>query len=210
VLGGTGKAFMAGGDVALFSGGPEKAANALNELLDNLNPAILTLRALEAPILAGVQGVAAGAGLSLTLLADIVLAADKARFMLAYDRIAAVPDCGGSWFLTQRVGHIRTSELMMLSRELDAAEAKDWGLVTATTPLANFDYELDQLAHKLARGPTLAYGQFRRMLEQAAGSSLAAHLEAERRAFLSIIRTRDFEEGVSAFLEKRPASFRGI
>jgi 2-(1,2-epoxy-1,2-dihydrophenyl)acetyl-CoA isomerase len=210
VLGATGKAFMAGGDVALFSGGGEKASNAINELLDNLNPAILALRALDAPILAGVQGVAAGAGFSLALLADIVLAADKARFMMAYDRIAAVPDCGGSWFLAQRVGHIRASEFMMLSRELDAAQARDWGLITSTVPLADFDRELDLLARKLAAGPTRAYGQFRRLLEQAAGSSLAAHLEAERRAFLSIIRTKDFGEGVCAFLEKRPACFRGI
>jgi 2-(1,2-epoxy-1,2-dihydrophenyl)acetyl-CoA isomerase len=210
VLGGAGKAFMAGGDVSLFAGGADKAATAINQLLDCLNPAILSLRALDAPILAGVQGVAAGAGLSLALMADVLVATDRARFMMAYDRIAAVPDCGGSWFLKQRVGVSRATELMMLSRELDAAEAKNWGMVTTTTPVESFNLELQQLARKLAVGPTRAYGQFRRLLERASCSSLAAQLEAERRAFLSIIKTRDFEEGVCAFLEKRPALFRGI
>lgn len=209
-LSGMGRAFMAGGDVAAFAGGADKAASAINDLLDCLNPAILELRQLNAPILAGVHGVAAGAGLSLALLADITLAADGTRFLLAYDRIGAVPDCGGSWFLSQRVGRTHANELMMLSRELDAAGAKACGLVTAVAEKASFDAEFEALARQLAAGPSRAYAEFRSLLDKTAGVSLAEHLESERRAFLAITQTRDFEEGVSAFLEKRPPSFKGI
>jgi 2-(1,2-epoxy-1,2-dihydrophenyl)acetyl-CoA isomerase len=208
-LSGLGRAFMAGGDVAAFAGGADKAARAIDDLLDCLNPAILKLRQLNAPILAGVHGVAAGAGLSLALLADVVLAAEGTRFLLAYDRIGAVPDCGGSWFLCQRAGRARANELMMLSRELDAAEAKAWGLVTAVAEKASFDVEFEALARKLAAGPSRAYAEFRSLLDKSAGCSFAEHLESERLAFLAITQTKDFEEGVRAFLEKRPPSFRG-
>lgn len=209
VLSGAGKAFMAGGDVASFAGGPEVAERSINALLDRLHPAILALRALDAPVLAAVHGVAAGAGLSMALLADIVLATENTRFLLAYDRIGTVPDCGGSWFLCHKAGAGRAAELMMLSAELSAAQAKEWGIVTATCEAAVFEAETDRLAKKLAAGPSRAHGRFRQLADRATGGGLAAHLEAEREAFVAMTRTADFSEGVSAFMEKRAAAFSG-
>jgi 2-(1,2-epoxy-1,2-dihydrophenyl)acetyl-CoA isomerase len=210
VLKGEGRAFMAGGDVAAFAGGATRAEAAINELLDRLHPAILCLRELNAPIVSGVHGVAAGAGLSLALMADIVVAANDARFILAYDRLGTVPDCGGSWLLAHRVGYGRASELMMMGRTLSADEAQSWGIVNAIAPAASFEAELDKLARKLASGPSRAYGAFRQLLESATARSLAAQLEAERTAFIAMTKTHDFAEGVSAFLEKRPPIFQGI
>jgi 2-(1,2-epoxy-1,2-dihydrophenyl)acetyl-CoA isomerase len=209
VMTGAGRAFMAGGDVASFAGSPARAREGVNALLDALNPAILTLRGLDAPILAGVRGVAAGAGLSLALAADLILASADARFLLAYDRIGATPDCGGSWFLPRRLGAGRASEMMMLSRTLDAQQALSWGLIAETAAPEEFETRLDAMARQLAAGPTRAHGAFRQLADSAFGTSLAAHLEAERASFLRLTETADFAEGTSAFLEKRVARFRG-
>jgi len=207
VLIGNGRAFMAGGDIDGFRDG--RAAWSVNALLDALHPAILTLRALDAPIVAAVRGAAAGAGLSLALLADLVLAEDTARFILAYDRLGTVPDCGGSWCLPRKVGSGRASELMLLGRTLSAAEAHAWGIVTSIAPAAEFDTALETMAAQLAAGPTRAFGAFRRLLDHSAGQPLSAHLEAERDAFLALLETEDFNEGVAAFSEKRLPHFQG-
>lgn len=209
VLTGAGRAFMAGGDVASFARDPANAPKVVNAILDALNPALVSLRALDAPVLAGVRGVAAGAGFSLAMAADLVLAEDTARFVLAYDRIGAVPDCGGSWFLPRKLGTGRAAELMMLSRALSATEALDWGLINRTAAADQFDAALDAMARQLAEGPAQAMGAFRRLSDAAFGAPLATHLEAERAAFLGLTGTRDFAEGTAAFLEKRPARFYG-
>jgi 2-(1,2-epoxy-1,2-dihydrophenyl)acetyl-CoA isomerase len=209
VLRGVGRAFMAGGDVGDFAGADAQPAERLNAILDAMNPAVLALRACDAPIVAGVHGVAAGAGLTLALMADIVVAEDQARFLLAYERIGAVPDCGGSWFLARKVGAGRAAELMLLSRTLTATEARDWGIVSEVVPADAFDGALDSMAQKLANGPSLAFAAFRRLLDGAAYQPLTAQLEEERATFLRIAATADFAEGTAAFLEKRPASFAG-
>jgi len=207
VLSGNGRAFMAGGDVNEFRDG--RAVSTLHALFDILHPAILTLRTLDAPIIAGVRGVAAGAGLSLTLMADVVLAENDARFLLAYDRLGAVPDCGGSWFLPRKIGNGRANELMLLNRTLSAVEARDWGIVTTLAPANEFEVALNALSTQLATGPTRAFGAFRRLLDQGTGPTLAAHLETERDAFLALTATEDFAQGVIAFTEKRSPRFRG-
>jgi 2-(1,2-epoxy-1,2-dihydrophenyl)acetyl-CoA isomerase len=209
VLTGAGRAFMAGGDVASFAGGADRARNGVNALLDALHPAILALRDLDAPILAAVRGVAAGAGLSLALSADIVVADSDARFMLAYERIGAVPDCGGSWFLSRKAGVGRAAAMMMLSKSLTAAEAREWGLVTVIAPKNGFDGAVTETARTLAEGPCLAHAAFRKLADAAQGATLAAHLEAERAAFLSLTATADFAEGTAAFMEKRQPQFKG-
>lgn len=209
VLTGAGRTFMAGGDVASFAGSPERAREGVNSLLDALNPAVLVLRALDAPILAGVRGVAAGAGLSLALAADLILAAEDARFLMAYDRIGGVPDCGGSWHLARRVGAGRAAEMMMLSRMLSASEARDWGLVAEVAPVDGFDAALDAMARRLAAGPSRAHAAFRRLNDAAFTAPLSAQLEAERAAFLAFTDSADLAEGTAAFLEKRAARFAG-
>lgn len=209
VLKGAGSAFMAGGDISSMAGTPEQAGKTINAILNAVNPAILLLRSMDAPVIAAVTGVAAGAGLSLVLMADLVVARDDARFLLAYNGIGAVPDCGGSWFLTHKIGAGRAAELMLLGRTLSAAEAKDWGLITELAPEEQYEKLLAHIVAKAANGPTRAFGAFRQLTDKAHGNQLADHLEAERAAFVEITHTADFAEGVAAFLAKRTAEFRG-
>ncbi|MBU2872607.1 enoyl-CoA hydratase/isomerase family protein [Marinobacter salexigens] len=209
VLTGSGRSFMAGGDVASMAGTKEQIRDFINGLLVPLNEAILLLRSIGAPMIAAVKGPAAGAGLSLALMADIVVAEDRAKFLIAYNGIGAVPDCGCTWFLPHKAGATRAAEMMILGRQLSAQEAKDWGLITSIAPSDSYDEILATTIKRVASGPTKAFGAFRQLVDQAAGRSLAQQLEAERQAFLKIAHTGDFEEGVSAFLAKRPAAFSG-
>lgn len=208
VLSGAGRAFAAGGDVASFTAnGIENAPGVIHDLLDALNPAILALRQHPAPVITAVRGAAAGAGLSLAISGDLVVAADNARFVVAYDRIGASPDCGLSWFLPRRVGRGMAFEMMLTARSLTAAEALAARLADRVVAEADFDAAVDQLAALVASGPTQAYGQFKALLD---GSlDLADHLEAERRAFIACTRTADFAEGVAGFTGKRKAVFAG-
>ena len=138
-----------------------------------------------------------------------MIADEEAKFLVAYNGIGAVPDCGGSWALAHKVGAGRAAELMLLGRTLGAAEARDWGIVNEVVPDSEFDNRLNWMIEKVAQGPTRAYGAFRKLIDQANGGRLADHLEAERAAFLEMTRTEDFAEGVSAFLGKRQSEFRG-
>ncbi|MCL7945489.1 enoyl-CoA hydratase-related protein [Marinobacter sp. ATCH36] len=210
VLTGAGRAFMAGGDIASMAGTPDQAGGTISAILDAVNPAILLLRGMDAPVIAAVKGVAAGAGLSLAMMADIIVAEENTKFLVAYNGIGAVPDCGGSWFLPHRVGAGRASEMMILGRTLAAPEARDWGLINTVAPDEQFESVLTATVAKAAEGPGQAFGAFRRLVDQASGgNSLAEHLEAERQAFLAMTRTTDFSEGVSAFLAKRKPRFKG-
>lgn len=208
VLAGAGRAFAAGGDVASFlKGGAEKAPDVLNEILDAVNPAVVALRNHPAPVITAVRGAAAGAGLALAILGDVVVAEERARFVLAYDKLGTSPDCGASWFLPRRVGRGVAFQMMLTGRILTAPEALAAGLVDQVEPEANFDAAVDALAARIAAGPTQAFGQFKRLMDS--GLGLADQLEAERAGFLSCIPTQDFSEGVHAFLEKRTPAFKG-
>ena len=207
VLAGAGRAFVAGGDIAAFAAEP---ARVVDELLEALHPAILALRATPAPVLAVVQGAAAGAGLSLVLGADLVVAGDRARFVIAYDRVGASPDCGGTWFLPRKVGRARAFEMMLLGQVLDAEAARAMGIVSLVVPAAELERRADELAHRVAAGPTAAYGRFKRLVDDALAAPLAQHLQAEREAFLASTATADFREGVAAFIAKREPVFKGV
>ena len=208
VLTGAGRAFAAGGDVASFlANGIEGAPAVINELLDALNPAIVALRQHPAPVITAVRGAAAGAGLALAIAGDMVIAEERARFVIAYDKIGAPPDCGLSWFLPRRVGRGLAFEMMLTSRTLTAPEALACRLVDRVEPEATFDAALNDLAVRIASGPTLAYGQFKRLLDT--DTDLASQLEAERLGFAATTATADFAEGVAAFVAKRPAAFTG-
>ena len=209
VLTGSGRAFVAGGDVASMSGSEEQTRDVINGLLLPLNEAIVMIRSMDAPIIAGVNGAAAGAGLSLALMADIIVAKESARFLIGYNGLGAVPDCGCTWFLPQKIGTARATEMMMLNRQLSATEAKDWGLVAEVGTPDSFEELLANTAARVAGGPTKAFGAFRRLVDQAGGRSLSTQLEAERQAFLNTAQTDDFKEGVAAFTSKRRAEFTG-
>lgn len=207
VLTGAGKAFVAGGDVASFAADPDHADRTLSLILKHMHPALLTLRALDAPVLAAVNGAAAGAGLSLVLGADYVVANRSARLVLAYDKLGAPPDCGGSWFLARKVGRARAFDMMLTGATLTAEDGLAEGVVNLVADEEEFPDAVRKVAEKIASGPTLAFGRFKRLMD--ADLPLAAQMELEREAFISAARTEDFRHAAAAFVARQPVAFRG-
>lgn len=209
VIAAAGRAFVAGGDVAAFGTDFSRSADVVNALLDALHPAILRLREQDAPVIAAVRGVAAGAGLSLVLGADLVVAEEGTRFVIAYDKVGVSPDCGGTWFLPHKVGAAKAAEMMLLGAALDAQAAKHAGIVNVVAPAGELDRVAAEMAARVAAGATRAFGHFRRLSDAALTTPLAEQLEGERAAFIAATTTDDFRSGVSAFLEKRKPTFTG-
>ena len=210
VLKGSGRSFCAGGDVARFAGGREDVAEAVESIIGPLHEAIGLLTDLAAPSVACLHGAVAGAGLSLALACDLAIAASDARFTLAYARIGATPDASSTWYLPRVVGLRRAKEMALLAETVDAPEALRLGIVNRVVPAEGLEEETAGVAARLAAGPTAAYGRIKRLLQaSAAGAPLRNQLEAEREAFLASVATDDFEEGVAAFLAKRPPRFEG-
>ena len=206
VLRGTGKGFMAGGDLATLRADPVQGAR---DLLAPLNEAVALLAQLNAPVIAQVHGVAAGAGLSLMLQADFVLAAEGTRFNLAYINLGTSCDVGASWALPRLVGLRRALEIAMLGDTYSASEAERLGLVNRVVPAAELDAAVQELAQRLASGPTLAYGHMRRLMRNAFDHDLPAQLAAEAEAFVACAHSADLPEGIAAFHAKRPATYQG-
>ena len=208
LLKGAGKGFCAGGDVSQFLAGGD-IVTAIAAIMDPLHEALRVLDSLPQPTIACLHGAVAGGGLSLALACDLAIAAENARFSMAYARIGATPDLAGSFHLPRLVGLRKAKEIALLGETFDAAEALRLGLVNRVVPSEQAEQEALALARRLAEGPTQAYGRIRRLLTSAADHDLAAHLEAEQQTFAESTRTADFREGVTAFLEKRPARFAG-
>lgn len=206
VLRGAGKGFMAGGDLATLRADPVQGAK---DLLTPLNEAVALLAQLNAPVIAQVHGVAAGAGLSLMLQADFVLAAEGTRFNLAYINLGTSCDVGASWALPRLVGLRRALEIALLGDTYGAQEAERLGLVNRVVPAAELDAAVQELAQRLASGPTLAYGHMRRLMRTSFDHDLPTQLTAEADAFVACARTADLPEGIAAFYAKRPAAFQG-
>jgi 2-(1,2-epoxy-1,2-dihydrophenyl)acetyl-CoA isomerase len=207
VLCGAGRAFMAGGDIGAFQG-PEALAE-IRRILEPMHEAVAGLAALPVPVLASIQGAAAGAGLSLALGADVAIAAEDARFALGYLKLGTVPDCGGSWALPRLLGLRGAMGMALLGDELDGRAALAAGLVNRLVPAETLAAETDALAERLAAGPTTAFGRAKVLLRAASGRDLGAQLQAEEAAFLACAATTDFAEGVAAFLERRRPGFTG-
>ena len=205
---GAGKMFCAGGDVKAFAAQDDLSAY-ITEMLTHLHIAVSRLRRMAPPVVAAVNGVAAGAGMSLALACDIVLAAESARFTMAYTRVGLSPDGSATYTLPRIVGPKRALELILTNRLLSAQEAADWGIVARVVPDDQLLDEARQLAAQLAAGPTAAFGKTKRLLERAWTETLETQMEAEGRAIADSTRTADAREGISAFLEKRPPNFKG-
>lgn len=207
VLTGAGKAFCSGQDLREIPL-EDTATMVAQRLRESYNPLIAKLRSLPKPVIAAVNGVAAGAGLSLALACDLRIAVDNARFVVAFARIGLIPDCGMTYFLPRLIGHARAVELAMTGGELDAATALQWGLVNRVASEAEFAPALHDFASQLARGPALAISLIKRSFGFAYDATLEQMLEYEAQAQQAAAGHPDFAEGVGAFREKRAASFR--
>jgi len=206
VLSGAGKGFMAGGDLTAMQVRPDTIAD---DLIEPLHGAMRILAAINAPVIASVHGVVAGAGVSLVLNADFVIAAEGTRFNLAYINVGTSCDVGASFALPRVVGLRRALEIALLGETFDAAEALRLSIVNRVVSAAEREGAAVALAGRLAAGPTRAMGQMRRLMRQSFDSSLVQQLEAEKAAFLACTATGDFREAIQAFFDKRPARYMG-
>jgi 2-(1,2-epoxy-1,2-dihydrophenyl)acetyl-CoA isomerase len=207
ILTGAGRAFSAGQD--LKERQAPGVADLSVELRERYNPLILQMRRMEKPIVGAVNGIAAGAGFSFAVACDIVLAAEEASFVQAFGRVGLVPDTGSTWFLPRLVGYARAAELMLTAAPITAVEAERIGLINRVVPGAQLMDEARALADRLAQGAPVALALAKRALNRALGSDLAAALDYEAQLQAIAGRTSDHTEGVAAFVEKRPARFRG-
>ena len=206
VLTGAGRGFCVGQDLTEFREAPGDIADRLR---NNYHPNVLAIRALEKPVIAAINGAAAGAGLSFAAACDIRLAADGATFVPAFINIGLVPDSGGTYFLARLLGPSRAFEWMTSGRRLTAEEAFDWGLVSEVVPTDDLPVRAAELGAQLAAMPTRGIGMTKRLFDRAAGSTLEEQLEWEAQLQSAATKTEDFREGVEAFLEKRDPQFKG-
>ena len=207
LLTGAGRGFCAGADLS----DPDRANDAdSGSALDKFfNPVIRTMRDLPKPIVAAVNGVAAGVGMSFAMASDIAIAAKSASFLQAFARIGLLPDGGSTWFLPRLVGEQRARALAMLAPQIPAEQAKQWGLIWDVVDDANLMPTATEVARKLADGPTQSLARIKSAMNQAARHDLGQQLDLERDYQRELGRTEDFREGVAAFLAKRKAEFKG-
>ena len=211
VIKAAGKHFMAGGDLRTFATqlgnpGPQRDAD-FRAFIGRLHSAIEHLHRMPHPVVARVHGAVAGFGLSLMNACDLVVASEHTYFASAYRNIALTPDGGGSWALPRMVGTRRAMEIMLLGERFDAARALEFGLVNRVVTAAELDNEVQRIVQSIAEAPVLAMRNTKRLVREALAHSLSAHLDAEAVSFGACAATPDFVEGITAFLDKRPAQF---
>jgi 2-(1,2-epoxy-1,2-dihydrophenyl)acetyl-CoA isomerase len=209
---GAGRAFSSGADLRDISGDdltPEGRPNVYKVLTERYHPIMHAIRDMEKPVVAGVNGPAVGIGCSLALCCDLVLAAESAYFLLAFVNIGLVADGGSSLFVPARIGLTRATEMAMLGERVSATQALDWGLINGVHPDGSLTEQSAALTARLAAGPTRAYAATKRELNSRAYADMAEQLELEATLQQEMAGTDDFIEGVSAFLQKRPARFAG-
>ncbi len=209
LLTGAGRFFSAGGDLKNFAAAQDQIPKLVAETADALHAAISKFARMNAPIVAAVNGPAAGAGMSLVCMTDIALAAESAFFSMAYTAAGLAPDGSSTFFLPRMVGIRRAKELMLTNRRLSAAEAHELGIVERVIPDDTLMAEAEKLARALVSGPTLAFGAVKKLLLASQNAQLEDQLDAETSAIVSMTRTSDGREGVAAFREKRKPSFKG-
>jgi 2-(1,2-epoxy-1,2-dihydrophenyl)acetyl-CoA isomerase len=208
VLTGAGNMFCAGGDLAVFSGAGKQVPALLSELAGTLHMAICRLMRMPKPLVVLVNGPAAGAGCSLAIAGDIVLAAPAAHFTVAYNAIGLTPDGGMSWLLPRLVGLRKAQEMILTNRRVNAAEAESIGLVTRVVAEGALDVEGNAIADTLSRSATSALGVVRALLLESSSEMLEAQLEKEARAITAAGGNAESEEGIAAYGEKRKPNFK--
>jgi 2-(1,2-epoxy-1,2-dihydrophenyl)acetyl-CoA isomerase len=209
LLTGAGRAFCAGQDLSDRAPGSGPLRDLGQSLEQLYNPLVRQLRALPFPVVAAVNGVAAGAGASIALHCDIVLAAHSARFIQAFARIGLVPDAGGTWLLPRLVGAARARGLALLGEPLAAKTAAEWGLIWKAVEDDRLMAEAEAICQGFAKGPTIGLGLIKRALDAAARNDLDTQLDLERDLQREAGFTPDYAEGVRAFLDKRAPVFSG-
>ena len=209
LLTGSGRGFCAGADLSDPDRAGSATADAGGALETFFNPVIRLMRTVPKPIVAAVNGVAAGVGMSFAMAADIAIAGKSASFLQAFARIGLLPDGGSTWFLPRLVGEQRARALAMLAPQISAQQAKEFGLIWDVVEDAALMTTATELARKLANGPTQSYARIKEAMNRASGNALSAQLDLERDFQRELGRTEDSREGVAAFLAKRPAQFKG-
>ena len=207
VITGTGVAFCSGQD--LGDGVNAAEPNLERTLRDEYFPMMRALVELDIPVIAAVNGAAAGAGANLALLADVIIAAESAYFVQAFSRIGLIPDAGGTWLLPRQIGHAKTMGAALFAERISAREASELGMIWEAVPDSEFADRWMDRARFLAKGPTQAYARIKRALRSSYGSSFEEQIAIEAKLQGEAGRTRDFKEGLLAFVEKRSPQFEG-
>ena len=208
VLTGNGKAFCAGQDLKEVTD-PNLNPGFKKILEEHYNPIITKIRAIEKPVIAAVNGVAAGAGANIALACDIVIAHEKVSFIQAFSKIGLVPDSAGTFFLPRLIGFGKASALMMLGDKVSAMEAEKMGMIYKVTSLEAFKNEVTTIADTMAKMPTKALGLTKRLLNESMNATLEQQLALEGKLQIEASESEDFAEGVQAFVEKRTPNFKG-
>jgi 2-(1,2-epoxy-1,2-dihydrophenyl)acetyl-CoA isomerase len=209
VLTGAGRGFCAGQDLNDRAVAPGEAVDLGETVEESWNPLIRTLASLPQPVIAKVNGVAAGAGANIALACDIVIAAKSAKFIQSFSALGLIPDSGGSWHLPRLVGHARALGLALTGEPLPADKAAEWGLIWKSVDDELLDSEVDAVAAKLASLPPLGLAAIKQIIRTSWSRTLDQELDQQRDEMRRLGFTRDYREGVAAFLEKRPAKFEG-
>lgn len=209
VVTGEGTFFSAGGDLAGFSGAGDEAGVLLKEMTTYFHAAISRFSRMNPPVIAAVNGTAAGAGMSFVAACDLAIAAESAMFTSAYTAASLTPDGSSTYFVPRLVGMRRAMELMLTNRRLSAAEALEWGLINQVVPDGELLATARSLASRLAEGGTLAFGAVKRLLHESFAGTLETQMELEARAIAAMSHTHDGREGIEAFLGKRRPTFLG-
>jgi len=210
VVTGAGRGFCAGQDLGDRAVAPGGAAVDLGESIEkNYKPLVMALRNLPMPVIAAVNGVAAGAGANIALACDIVIAAKSASFVQAFAKLGLVPDSGGTWFLPRLIGNARAMGLAFLGDKLPAEQAAQWGLIWRCVEDAELTPTVDTLAKQLAAAPTRGLARTKQAIYESSGRTLEAQLDIERDYQRELGYSADYAEGVAAFTQKRPPQFKG-
>ncbi|MEM9776832.1 MAG: enoyl-CoA hydratase-related protein [Chloroflexota bacterium] len=207
VITGAGKLFSGGGDLGFFNA-QENIQKSLLEMTTYIHGAQSRFNRMNAPVIAAVNGTAGGGGFSLMCSCDLIIAADHAKFTMAYTAAGLTPDASSTYFLPRLIGHRRAAEMVLTNRRLTAAEAVDWGLINQAVPAEELMPTVMKLAKQLAQGPTASYGKAMELIRKSFDNSLETQMEEEAQAISTFAGSDNVKEGIAAFSEKRKPNFK--